>query len=412
MATATAFLPKAVARRAKSITLCMSPDARRTTRHSERTCELACSLRAVFRKTLGVQWWIVGRNGFGAVVVVVCVVGTAGTAQATRCPAGTSVRLAAVGDVLFGRYLSPRRYRRVPRIERPFQFVAPWIRGAELAFANLESPIVPHPTRVRTHRMLTFRAQPADADVLASAGFDVISLANNHAGDMGRKGAAQSHDNILKAGMQPVGVGATVRVAEAPAIVVRRGVRVAFIARTVWLRGDKRPSAAGAIAYVRPSQVAQLADQLRALRERTLADFVVVSLHWGVEGARAPQSHQRAAARRLIDHGADVILGHHPHVLQPIERYRHGVIAYSLGNFMFDNPDVRQRDTVVFEVELRKNGDRRCVGALRLYPFTIDARRGVPRTVVHRRRATVARALSELAPDAVVHWPERSQGSQ
>lgn len=207
------------------------------------------------------------------------------------------------------------------------------IRPDEIAFANLETPLSMkrEPMRGNPPRL---GAPPETAEVLARTGFDVLSLANNHVWDQGHLGLADTIEAVQAAGMMVVGSAATEELAPGPVIVEREGVRVAFVAWTDHIQGyagARRPSARVAIYEQRAVRRA-----LRSAREQ--ADVVVASMHWGLAYRHDHRSEQRSAAAYLIRHGADVVLGHGPHVLQPVERARsergEAIIAYSLGNLV------------------------------------------------------------------------------
>ena len=314
------------------------------------------------------------------------------------------LRLLAVGDVLFGRYDRSKRYLRVARSDRsPFAAVAHLIGSADIAFANLECPMLAEPARFQTTRRLTFRAEPADAQTLARAGFDVVSIANNHAHDFGRAAVVKSRRHLEKAGIAAIGGGAGIEEALRPALLERGGLRVAVLAFTVWLKGKKTPSQNSAVAYVRYRDVVDtISPVIRRLHGQGLADAIVVSLHWGWEKETSPRHSQRRVARALIDAGAHVVLGHHPHVIQQIEVYRHGVIAYSLGNFLFDNPYPVQRLTVALEVVIERNHGGVRANEVVVHPVVIDRKTRTPRHLLPDEHRSWRRQLERLAPGAAV----------
>lgn len=301
------------------------------------------------------------------------------------------VRVAAVGDVLFGRYLERPRpagpiYSPVSRAAQPFAQVAAVLQAADLAFANLETPVLAEPAPLRVYRTLTFRADPARLPALRQAGFTVLSLANNHTGNLGARGAAETRRHVDAAGLLGVGAGGAAAQAQAALETPRRGQRVVWLARTLWQNqrtddDDTRPKTrAGAVAYVHHRDFFQEVPPAVAALKRGGADHVIVSLHWGEEGAASAGTWQRRAAHALIDAGASLVLGHHPHVLQEIERYGGGLIAYSLGNFLFDNPARAQRETLILQATLLPQrqatagpkGAAARVGAVALWPVWID----------------------------------------
>ena len=253
-----------------------------------------------------------------------------------------SVTLGAVGDVLMhGAVKESAALHRDPggADEEGYAWlyaeVADLLSAPDVTFANLESPIAPGADR--GSRSYVFNAPPAAARALRAAGVDLVSVANNHAFDQGRQGFLETLRRLDEAGLAWVGAGAPP--AEAgPRVLEVRGLRLAFLAWTRFFNDD-----GNACATPGPCLRAALLDPERAVaavrQAAASADAVVVSLHWGDEYAAAPRPADVELAHRLTDAGALVVLGHHPHVLQPVELHRRAdgrlaVIAYSLGNFV------------------------------------------------------------------------------
>jgi poly-gamma-glutamate capsule biosynthesis protein CapA/YwtB (metallophosphatase superfamily) len=246
-------------------------------------------------------------------------------------PAAAAARpvvVTAVGDIMLagrqGRFFARTGY------DYPFAATAPLLRQGDITVANLEAPIARH-GREFTGKRFRFMAAPAVAPALKRAGLSLLTLANNHILDYGPGALAETITHLDRQGLAHAGAGADLAAARQPAIIIANGHRVAFLAYsltqpTEFFATAGRPGTApGHAAFYR-------ADIARARRQ---ANHVVVSFHWGAEGAGLPKAYQVTAARQAIDAGASVVIGHHPHVLQGIERYRDGVILYSLGNFAF-----------------------------------------------------------------------------
>ncbi|HZY02200.1 MAG TPA: CapA family protein [Anaeromyxobacteraceae bacterium] len=213
--------------------------------------------------------------------------------------------------------------------------VADLLSAPDLTFANLESPIAP--TADRGSRSYVFNAPPAAARALRAAGVDLVSVANNHAFDQGRAGFLETLRRLDEAGLAWVGAG-TPPAEAGPRLIEVNGLRLAFLAWSRFFNDE-----GNTCAPTGPCLRAALLDPERApaaVRQAVAsADAVVVSLHWGEEYAAQPRPDDVELARRLAEAGALVVLGHHPHVLQPLELYRCtdgrlSVIAYSLGNFV------------------------------------------------------------------------------
>ncbi len=219
-----------------------------------------------------------------------------------------------------------------------FEKVAQDLSAADITFANLETPV--------DHMRATagypeFNARPELLTALKQTGIDVVSLANNHAFDAGAKGLLRTLQNTEAAGIVVVGAGRTRDKSLAPVYLSSQGVTTAFLAYTYGTNGGlPKRKGAPVVNILRAGSREDLAAAIVQVKEaRAHADLVVVSLHWGDEYKLAPTPWQRQAAGELVEAGADIILGHHPHVLQPIESYRtvdgrDTLIAYSLGNFI------------------------------------------------------------------------------
>lgn len=210
--------------------------------------------------------------------------------------------LALVGDVMLGRGVA---LALAQDWEAAFAEVAPILQEADLAFGNLESPLTTARLQSAGHDL---RAEPEAASALGMAGFDVLSLANNHSLDAGEAGLAQTRQALTQAGVLTVGEGERVCVPQACVLALHTSLAVP-------------PAAVAAVAAAKQS-----------------GRLLIVSLHWGAEYQAAPAPAQRALARALAAAGADLIVGHGPHVLQPMEWVGHTLLAYSLGNFLFDQP--------------------------------------------------------------------------
>ncbi len=215
-----------------------------------------------------------------------------------------------------------------------FGGVAPLVAAADLAFTNLETPIAP-----RTGRPvipMVFNAPPALLGALAATGFDVVSTANNHSWDQGVKGLVETHEHLDASPLARVGTGATCAEARAHRIFERNGVKLALIGSCTLYNQDLGAGPDRPCVY---TLTADSALEEARLARAAGADIVMLSVHWGVEYSTTPLPEHVELAHALVEGGIDVILGHHPHVLQPIELVdtadgRRALIVYSMGNFV------------------------------------------------------------------------------
>lgn len=237
--------------------------------------------------------------------------------------------LVFVGDIMLARAVGDV----ITRNNDPnFPFVrsAPAIAAADLAFANLESPISDRGQNQGS--IYSFRADPTVVGGLLLSGFDVFSLANNHIWDYGAAALTDTVSRLTKAGIKTIGAGTDEQQANEPAFFEIKGMKIAFLGYTTLLPATLE--AQGSHPGTSHPTIAAITQSIKNLRPR--ADVVIVSLHWGQEYAPIPTPDQENFARALVDAGADLVVGHHSHVAQKVERYKNSWIAYSLGNFIFD----------------------------------------------------------------------------
>jgi poly-gamma-glutamate synthesis protein (capsule biosynthesis protein) len=264
--------------------------------------------------------------------------------------AETDVRLVAVGDIMLGDYalclgrgVSSAIRKRGP--DHPFVHVGDCLREGDIVFGNLEAVLSNRGVKRGSVRSLAMRGDPQAAEGLRRAGFNVVSLANNHALEHGWEALKETMSALSERGIGYVGVGSSPEEGREPLVVTAKGMAIAFLAyclvhdETAYLSVDNPRDICGDVA-----------------KARTRADLVVVSLHWGNEYIHRPSPDQVRLAHDIIDSGCTVILGHHPHVLQGIERYNEGLIAYSLGNFVFDMWGRNTRESAILKVVLSKAG--------------------------------------------------------
>ncbi len=244
-----------------------------------------------------------------------------------RPAAPPNTELVAVGDILLGRSLGTLM-EETKDYSYPFRHIEPELKAADIAFANLEGPFCGEPPYYGEG--MVFRVRPATIAGIVHAGIAVLSVANNHFANGGDECMRFSLELAHREAIATAGAGETYDEAHRPAILVRHGVRFAFLGYTYADRNDTPDATHPVIAGRNPERVRD--DVAAALR---VADAVIVSLHDGTEYTAhvAPETEQFCHA--AIDAGAAVVLGHHPHVPQRIEHYHDGWIFYSLGNFVF-----------------------------------------------------------------------------
>jgi poly-gamma-glutamate synthesis protein (capsule biosynthesis protein) len=287
------------------------------------------------------------------------------------CEAGEEVIIAAVGDVLIHHELQIQAWREPDRFGGLWRGVADLIAGADLAYANLEGPTaraisrkgrrVRDPGEVFDNDVYTgyprFNYHPALVEDLKAAGFDVVSTANNHALDRGGIGADLTIDALNAAGLAFTGtVRGDSKRRRWHALTEAKGVRVAWVACGESTNGIADPL--GQVLMCDDAALLALVRELAASKAHV--DAVIVTPHWGSEYAHKPNKFQQSLARGLIDAGAVAVIGNHPHVIQPWERYTtkrgvEGLIMYSIGNFVSHQPQLSKRSTLLLYVGLKRS---------------------------------------------------------
>jgi poly-gamma-glutamate synthesis protein (capsule biosynthesis protein) len=247
-----------------------------------------------------------------------------------------------------------------------FADVSDVFRRADFGFVNLETPVAP--AHSKGSKPFMFDAPIALIDALKANGIKIVSSANNHMMDQGWAGFAETRDHLREEGILFAGTGDTAQQAWQPVVVEAHGIKVGWLGMTRWLNGNRNPDKddqphVNFFPYPGESGGAPGMDEAGVLAAvkaaRAQCDFLVVSIHWGVEYAAAPRPEDVATAHKMLEAGASVIVGHHPHVLQPVETYRttdgrDTVIFYSLGNFLSN-----QSRTYVDGLMPDQNGDPR-----------------------------------------------------
>ena len=231
----------------------------------------------------------------------------------------------------------------------PFQKVAEILERADLTIGNLEGPVTTRGTRQGS--IYSFQMDPAVVRGLAFSGFDIVSLANNHIWDYGREGLEDTVTLLIDSAIQPIGAGLNRNAANAPVVMNVGDTRVAFLSfTTVYPKGLEARDGTPGISTTDRGEMQELVHGASAD-----ADITVALMHWGVEYEISARDAERELGRALIDAGADLVVGHHPHVVQEVERYGEGWIAYSLGNFVFDQDFSKEtKEGLVLEVALER----------------------------------------------------------
>lgn len=266
------------------------------------------------------------------------------------------IHLAAVGDINLDRSLGAMLAK--GDLAYPFADAVEPLQAADITMGNVESAL--GNTGEPEQKRYPFRAPPEAAAALQLAGFDIVSLANNHGMDYGEEALLQAIDLLEEQGIMTSGAGANSAAARAPKIIELNGLRTAFFGyvnvpaeastgfdTASWTATEEEAG----VAWADPMLIAE---DITAVRDQV--DLIVVQLHSGYEYLPAPSEAQQEAAHAAINAGADLVVGHHAHILQGIEQYGDGVIIYGTGNFAFDIDG--PPETAIFHIWLDGDGVR------------------------------------------------------
>ena len=245
------------------------------------------------------------------------------------------------GDVLLDRGVRPTIEKR--GIAYLFAEVEPFFRQADAVVINLECPMTDSVTPV--NKQFIFRADARWASEMRDVGITHAALANNHTIDQGRIGLRATCRHLEEAGIVPLGYGDSTSQQLSPVLITKGDIRVALFNALAmplenWHHAEGQPDICQPTAE-------QLAEAVSRYHKSHPETKIVVILHWGTEYQPQPSIRQRRMAARLSEAGADAIIGHHPHVLQPIDSIGHTLVFYSLGNFVFDQRQPQTRQTMM-----------------------------------------------------------------
>lgn len=289
----------------------------------------------------------------------------------------------------------------------PFMHIQKEIEQADYSFVNLETAVTLE-KEMDTNQIYNFKSNPESLTGLKQAGFDMVSVANNHSMDFLQKGFLDTLSNLDKAGLLYVGGGKNAQEAYKAKSISIKGKKVKFLAfsRFIptgdWFAGQNKPGIAQ--AYDRKPVLDAIA------REREDADYVLIYIHWGVEMNNRPEPWQREFAKQMIDAGADAVIGSHVHVLQGFEYYKGKPIAYSIGNFLFpDYVTGPKADTGLLHLKL--DGDQIDMS---FQPFYIEKNQIVSKgtAYVDKQMAYLSSISYGVAFDGLTIRPNESLASR
>lgn len=265
------------------------------------------------------------------------------------------IRFSAVGDIAFGDHPlcigfgAYSRFKSFPPVY-PFENVLSQLKRADILFGNLECALLQEKLNDNGYDAVQMKGEARHIKGLAEAGFKVLNFANNHCMQHGEESFRGTVHLLEQNNINYCGVNYDNHLIGKPVIVESNAIKIAFLGYSLRPRQyfEHNP-------LYSEGNIEGIVQDVIDVKEK--ADFVIVSLHWGDEFIERPSPEEICIGRRLIDAGADLIIGHHPHVLRGIENYKQGLIIYSLGNFVCDMVwDNRLRESLIFSCDITKNG--------------------------------------------------------
>ncbi|MBM0742258.1 CapA family protein [Phormidium sp. CLA17] len=265
--------------------------------------------------------------------------------------------------------------------QRPFAAMKEY-QQADLSMVNLENPLT-RATLAMPGKQFNFKADPDAVKVLTTGGVDLVSLANNHTMDFEAEGLKETLTTLDAAGIQYMGAGKDITEARRPKIIDVKGQRIAYL--SYW--GEEYGAEVNK-AGVNSIKEDRIAEDIKAIRDQV--DWVIVNFHWGQELAEAPADWQVKLGHFTVDQGADVIVGHHPHVLQGAEIYKGRPIAYSMGNFIFGGNSRTDYETAVMQVSLKDK-------QMKVEFLPVEVTGYQPKVAEGDRGATILKNITQLS---------------
>lgn len=281
------------------------------------------------------------------------------------------ITISIVGDILMDS--SVRGQIDKNGVDFPWEHVKDYFQKDNITVGNLETSITTAGTKWED-KQFNFRSDPKNLKAMEEAGIEVVSLANNHTLDYGYDGFIDTLNHLDKSKIKRVGGGINRKEAMEGVIIEENGVKIGILgfSRVVpsvdWYAGNNRPGIVGAY----DAHIDGVLERVKELKKET--DIVVLSIHWGVELSTIPREEEIALAKKLIDSGVDIVMGHHPHVLQGVEIYKGKPIFYSLGNFVFGSKNELTANTIIGQVYLKGKE----IDCIKIIPCEIVAGRPIP----------------------------------
>ncbi len=274
------------------------------------------------------------------------------------------------------------------RFEYPFAKI-PWFKKADLTIINLEAPLTT--AEIPVEKPYVFKARPEYVNVLKAGHVGLVNLANNHIYDYGEQGLLQTIQILEQNDIPYIGAGRNLTQARKPAIFRIKGLKLAFLGYYGLSAHEESHPATDTEPGTALRNLKFIKKDIQKLKGKV--DFITVVFHWGQEKENLPEEDQIWFAHRVIDYGANLIVGHHPHVLQGIEKYKEGIIVYSLGDFIFGGNRRIYKESAVLKVRIPVKN----ISAWNIEMIPVAVKYWQPFELTNVRRDTVLNNLKQYS---------------
>lgn len=322
------------------------------------------------------------------VLIVTSWVGRTKDVEVVASKPNDTLTMSMVGDIMMGRYVE--EVTDSHGFDYLFRYMKPYFNASDYVSGNYEHPALAKDVSKyeEADTAIRLNSYGNGVEAVKDAGFSVMTLANNHMMDFEEQGLVDTIDQFEKADMDYVGVGSNITKAKENINYQDvKGVRVATLGFTdVYGKNAVAKNNQAGLLNSNPDLLFEMIGNAKDAKKGN-ADLVVVNMHWGQEYATSATGRQTELAKAVIDAGADIIIGHHPHVVQSFDMYKDGIIFYSLGNFIFDQGWTRTKDSAMVQYHLNENGQA-----------TIDV---VPLLI---KEATPRPATSSIDTSRIFRW--------
>ena len=322
------------------------------------------------------------------VLIVTSWVGRTKDVEVVASKPNDTLTMSMVGDIMMGRYVE--EVTDSHGFDYLFRYMKPYFNASDYVSGNYEHPALAKDVSKyeEADTAIRLNSYGNGVEAVKDAGFSVMTLANNHMMDFEEQGLVDTIDQFENADMDYVGVGSNITKAKENINYQDvKGVRVATLGFTdVYGKNAVAKNNQAGLLNSNPDLLFEMIGNAKDAKKGN-ADLVVVNMHWGQEYATSATGRQTELAKAVIDAGADIIIGHHPHVVQSFDMYKDGIIFYSLGNFIFDQGWTRTKDSAMVQYHLNENGQA-----------TIDV---VPLLI---KEATPRPATSSIDTSRIFRW--------